>query len=209
MSAIRSSIKLVPLPLALTSVYACIYYVYSREALGYGCHHSLFNPYILGYSINHKDAQHITFNTIALWFFSLYTIHTYGNVVTAIVYISSVIAAAASYYIQCYVQRSNEEIIGASGGVYGLIGLTLVIAIINLVKRSESIENQDISLRVSLLHVMFEVSQLFNVSIVVALDLAIFLTNKNSDTAHSAHLGGFICGFVLGCLVAIGHARVT
>lgn len=203
MGLIWNIIKLTWLPFALTSVYVSIYLIYNREALSYGCHKSLFNPYILTYSLNHKDISHITFNTIGLWYFALYTIHAYGNVVTAVIYITSVIGAGASYYIQCYFQHSDEDIIGASGGVYGLVGFTLIIAIIRLVNRSQEIHNLEISIRTGMIYVMLEIMQVFNVSIIVAFDAFIFLTTPNSTIAHSAHLGGFLCGVLLGCSVVI------
>jgi len=203
MGLIVNIIKLTWLPFALTTVYVSIYHTYNREALSYGCHKSVFNPYILSYSLNHKDVTHITFNTIALWYFALYTIHAYGNVVTAVIYATSVTGAGAGYYIQCYLQHSDEDIIGASGGIYGLIGFTLVIAIIRLVNNSQEIHNQEISIRTGIVYIVLEMMQVVNVSVIVAFDVYIFLTSPNSTTAHSAHLGGFLCGILLGCFVVI------
>lgn len=201
MTLIQKALKLVWLPFALSSSYVYIYYQYSREALGYGCHNSLFNPYILGYSLNHKDVTHITFNTIGLWLFAMYTIHSYGNVATIIVYMISVVGAAASYYIECYFQHSDEEIIGASGGVYGLIGLTLVIVIMRLVNKSTLLESPQANIRHIMLGSVIETIQVLNISVILAVDVSTLLTNNNSGIAHSAHLGGFMCGVVLGCLI--------
>lgn len=209
MNLVQKIVKLAWLPLALSSVHIFIYCTYNREALSYGCHNSLFNPYILSYSINHKNITHITFNTVALVYFALYTIHAYGNIITAVVYTLSVIAAGASYYIQCYLQHSSEDIIGASGGVYGLVGFTLVIAIIKLTKNSQELQKKNIDIKISLLYIMLEMTQVLNVAVIVAIDTYTFLTSPNSAIAHSAHLGGFLSGVLLGfCVVTFDYCML-
>lgn len=201
MNLIKKIVKLAWLPIALSGVHVFIYCTYNREALSYGCHKSLFNPYILSYSINHKNITHITLNTVALVYFALYTINAYGNIVTAIVYTLSVIAAGASYYIECYLQHSSDDIIGASGGVYGLIGFTLIISIIKLTKKSEELLKKNIDLKIGFLYIMLEMTQVLNVSVIVAIDAYMFLISPKSAVAHSAHLGGFLSGVLLGCCV--------
>lgn len=200
---IRNIINLTWLPFALTCSYIIIYHTNIREALSYGCHESLFNPFIITYSFNHKNITHITFNILGLWYFAVYTIYAYGNIITAVVYTTSVIGAGAGYYIQCYLQHSESDIIGASGGIFGLVGFTLIVAMIQLVLRTQQIHGAELVLdiRKSTLYVLLEISQLLSVSLIIVIDMYVFLTSPVSTIAHVAHLGGFLCGVLLGCCV--------
>lgn len=119
------------------------------------------------------------------------------------VYTTSVIGAGASYYIQCYLQHSEADIVGASGGIFGLVGFTLIIAIIQLVLRTQQIQDAELALdiRKSIIYVVLEISQLLSVSFIIVIDMYVFLTSPVSTTAHVAHLGGFLCGVLLGCCV--------
>ncbi len=206
MTIVTNCLRLCWFLIALTIVLIYVFVSYDHDAFAYGCHKGMFNAEVLGYSLNHQNEAHIAYNLIGLWFFGVYTIEAYGVFLTAFVYASSVVAAAIAYYIQCYLGEGTDTIIGASGGIYGIVGFSLVIAIIRMIDGAEQLEDNSRARPLQyfiLVHFVVTLSYIINTIILLTFDIASMLLEQSQSVAHIAHLGGFGWGFLVGCLIVI------
>jgi len=206
MTIVTNCLRLCWFLIALTIVLIYVFVSYDHDAFAYGCHKGMFNAEVISYSLNHQNEAHIAYNLIGLWFFSIYTIEAYGVFLTAFVYASSVIAAAIAYYIQCYLGGGTDTIVGASGGIYGIVGFSLVIAIIRMVDGAKQLEDSGLvrPRRYSMLvQSVITLSYIINTVILVTYDIVSMLLEQSQSVAHIAHLGGFGWGFLVGCLIVI------
>lgn len=135
---------------------------------------------LVTYGFLHGDWQHILFNMFALWMFGVQIENAIGSRRFAIFYFVCVIGAGliqlatsvgATYYT-----------LGASGGVYGIL-----LAFGMMFPNNE----------IFLLFFPFPIKAKW---LVLGLGLFAFfggVTGVNSGTAHFAHLGGMVFGFLV------------
>lgn len=194
--------RLYSFPLILTTALISVFIVYKHDAFAYGCHNGMFNTHILGYSLNHQNTMHITFNLIGLWIFSVYTINVYGTIATLIVYVASVVGAAVAYYVQCYCENGTDDIVGASGGICGIIGFALVIAIMDIIDVSSESSTRPPNAIAGMQYIL-PFSYIINFICLLSYDVFYYIIEGNNTVAHTAHFAGYGCGFVTGCLIVL------
>jgi len=190
-------------PTILSVVFVCVYLTQDRFMFGYGCKKSAFTPNILTYSLNHGNEVHITFNIITLVYFSAYITYVYGNIITILIYTTSVIGAALAYYGNCRMSAEKNSVIGASGGISGLVGASLVIALYHMVQVSKILEDDTVSVSDKINCSGVALIQIISVMLLIVIDVSNNLLNDNSGVAHSAHLGGFATGVIVCGMVTV------
>jgi membrane associated rhomboid family serine protease len=129
----------------------------------------LLTPMVL-----HADIIHILFNSIALFSFGPYVEGAFGTRRFVTLYVASGFFASATSYALGPVNKLG---VGASGAIFGMIGVLLVYAF----KR-----------RSSAVHGQFLTQLVF----IIGLNLWIGFTNPFID--NYAHLGGLFAGMLLG-----------
>lgn len=129
----------------------------------------------------HAGPLHIGFNALFLWRFGAYVERLLGPVVFLIVY---VLAGAIASVVSVQFQASNGLSIGASGALFGLVGVLLMVAMTS-------------GGRGGLGDMLAELRQ--NLVSVVVANLMLGFLMPGIDNA--AHLGGLAGGLVLGWLV--------
>lgn len=205
-------LPLIVFPLGLTVLMVYVFVTYKHKAFGYGQNQPLFNIYLILHSINHDSIMHITYNLIILWYFSIYTVHEYGTLITMMVYIGSVVTSGiVDYAYRNIHNKHNDYLIGASGGICGLIGFALVIAIDKTLIASQNLDNVDFQCFIDNLS-QFIVSILFIIGVLLQVMIDIFgvimygdnnVVYGNSTIAYTAHFGGYGCGWFLGCVIIL------
>lgn len=137
-----------------------------------------FYPWqLVSYMFMHGNLSHIFFNLIALWMFGLPLEQRWGTSRFLIYYFITGIGAGL---LQLLV--SNSIIIGASGGVYGILlafGMTYPDKYIYMLF-------PPIPMKAKYFVVLFGV-----------IELVSGLGGLSSGIAHFAHLGGMVFGFLL------------
>ena len=146
----------------------------------------LFEPWqLLTYSFLHDgqlvhfDITHLFFNMFALFMFGPPLEQVWGSRRFAIYYLVSVLAAAATELIVENATQSGEPVIGASGGIFGLL-----LAFAWFFPRQK------------LLLIFFPVPMpawLF-VTLYGIAELFMGVTGAEAGVAHFAHLGGMLGG---------------
>lgn len=205
MNTKQKALYLLWFPVVLSVVFVCVYLTQDRFMFGYGCEKSAFTPNILAYSLNHGNEMHITFNIIALVYFSAYITYVYGNIITILIYTTSVIGAALAYYGNCRMSAEKNSVIGASGGISGLTGATLVIALYHMVQVSKILEDDTVSVSDKMSCCGIGLLQLLCVMVLIVIDVSNILLSENSRVAHFAHIGGFATGVILCGMVTIAN----
>lgn len=129
----------------------------------------------------HADAGHLFSNMLVLYALGTMLERYFGHIGYAVLYlVSGTGAAAVSVWNQLRV-GSLVGSIGASGAVYGLIGALLFLVIAGRGR--------------------FQSVTLTRILLCVAYSLYSGLAAENIDNA--AHIGGFVCGFMLTALLTI------
>ncbi len=180
----------------------------------YGCLDGMFYWKLMTYHMFHLDAQHIAFNIVAFWLFGLYINTVYNDLVNVLVYTIGVIVSGCTYYVDCYSQQSEQEIVGASGGVCAIAGAVLIISIWRLVKGFNELGEVH-STKEKIIHTVtnyaLSFTSIYSVMSLVCFDIVMFFIEGNENTSHIAHFGGYISGFVstLSVLIIINRIKKT
>lgn len=152
--------------------------------------HPLFQPWqVVTYSFLHGgrlfggfDITHIFFNMFALFMFGRPLEHFWGSRRFLIYYFVSVLAAAGTELIVQNATQSAEPVIGASGGIFGLL-----LAFGWYFPRAKLL----------LLFPPIPMPAWLFVTLYGLLELYLGVSGHQSSVAHFAHLGGMVGGFVL------------
>jgi membrane associated rhomboid family serine protease len=143
----------------------------------------------------HANPLHLALNALFLWRFGSYVERLLGHVVFLIVYL---LAGVMASVVSLQFQASNGLSVGASGALFGLVGVLLMVA---MTSRGSSVLGDMLAeLRPNLISV-------------VGINLMLGFMVQGIDNA--AHLGGIGAGLFLGWLVgrhsrdAIPSPRVT
>jgi rhomboid protease GluP len=133
----------------------------------------------------HADADHLIGNMLSLCVIGLFVEKAMGRVKFVIAYFATgIIAGLVSMGYNMYL-GDNVYSLGASGAVYGLIGVFIVILIAD---KGETYR--------------------INVTrMIIYLVLCGYATMTESNIDHAAHIGGLIAGLVLG-IIMFGIPRV-
>lgn len=145
--------------------------------------HPLFMPWqLLTYAFLHEGMPHIFFNMFALYMFGGPLEQFWGGRRFAIYYLVSVLAAAATELAVQVASNVGEPVIGASGGVFGLL-----LAFAWYFPRQ----------RLMLLFPPIPMPAWLFVTLYGVLELVLGVTGSQEGVAHFAHLGGMLGGALI------------
>ncbi|MGN0347588.1 MAG: rhomboid family intramembrane serine protease [Lachnospiraceae bacterium] len=134
---------------------------------------------LLTYSLSHTGVAHLMMNLLMLNVISPYTEKYYGKVVYVIGYlISGVVAGLFSMAYSNYFENFYSTL-GASGAIYGLVGMTLFSVVINWRQFNNSFWGR----------------------LIFAIVIVLLGGLTSSGVDHFAHIGGFLSGFAIGAIV--------
>jgi membrane associated rhomboid family serine protease len=141
-----------------------------------------FQPWqLVTYAFLHGSVLHIFFNMFALYMFGTPLEEFWGNRRFLFYYLFCVISAAATELVVEQMSGVGEPVVGASGGVFGLL-----LAFAWYYPRQ----------RLVLLPVPIPIPAWLFVTLYGAAELVFGVTGAQAGVAHFAHLGGMLGGAV-------------
>jgi rhomboid family protein len=145
----------------------------------------LFHPWqVITYAFLHdvRSFTHIFFNMFALYMFGGALESYWGTQRFLVFYFASVLAAAGTELVVLAQSQTVEPVIGASGGVFGLL-----LAFAWYFPRQ----------RLMLLFPPIPMPAWLFVTLYGALELVLGVTGAQAGVAHFAHLGGMLGGAIM------------
>jgi membrane associated rhomboid family serine protease len=141
-----------------------------------------FMPWqVLTYAFLHGGLTHLAFNMFGVWMFGRELELVWGSRRLAVFYFASVLGAAALQLVVNGWLGSRAPVIGASGGLFGLmLGFAMVFP----------------QRRITPLIPPIPMPAWLFVVLYGALELTLGVTGSQSGVAHFAHLGGLLGGWL-------------
>lgn len=130
-------------------------------------------------TIAHIEISHLMMNMLMLNVIAVYAEHYYGKVRLIIGYLLSGLAGGIAS--MCYAEYMGNDYLslGASGAIYGLIGMVMFYLLYNWRKFSKSFFRR------------------LMLAVIVTIVGAFYSTHVD----HLAHIGGFLCGYLVGAVM--------
>ncbi len=142
-----------------------------------------FMPWqLLTYGFLHADIPHVFFNMFALLMFGAPLEYTWGTKRFVQYYLVCVVGAGLTYLAWAALMHISEPVIGASGGVFGLL-----LAYGMLFPRQ----------RIMLLFPPIPMNARTLVIAYGVVELVLGVTGAGGNIAHFAHLGGMLFGWLM------------
>jgi membrane associated rhomboid family serine protease len=143
----------------------------------------LFRPWqVVTYAFLHANVMHIFFNMFALYMFGGALESYWGSRRFAVFYFASVLAAAGTELLVLTESNVVEPVIGASGGVFGLL-----LGFAWFFPRQ----------KLMLLFPPIPMPAWLFVTVYGVLELVLGVTGAQDSVAHFAHLGGMLGGAIM------------
>lgn len=143
----------------------------------------LFQPWqVVTYAFLHASFMHIFFNMFALYMFGGTLESAWGSRRFVMFYFASVLAAAGTELLVLSQSKTIEPVIGASGGVFGLL-----LGFAWFFPRQ----------KLMLLFPPIPMPAWLFVTLYGALELVLGVTGAQDSVAHFAHLGGMLGGAIM------------
>lgn len=137
---------------------------------------------LVTYSFLHGSLLHLVFNMVAIWMFGSQLERRWNDLRYLLTYLLAVVVAAMTQIaITGYMMQAQGPVIGASGGVFGLL---LAFALY--------FPNRNITI----LFLPFEIPARRFVLGYGLIELALGVTQTTAGVAHFAHLGGLFGGWL-------------
>jgi membrane associated rhomboid family serine protease len=196
---------------AWTIVLLFVFVYIDKDKYSYGCHNGMFYWKLMTYHMIHLNVKHIVYNLIAFWLFGLYVSFVYNDLLNIVIYAIGVIASGCSYYIECTSLKSDNEVIGASGGICAIIGAVFVISVYRLVSGFQELEDRydtKEKLIYTIKTYIFSVECVFNVIALVSYDVIMFYKQGDDHISHTGHFGGYVSGVLCGLFIVINDAYI-
>ena len=142
-----------------------------------------FMPWqLVSYVFLHAGLSHLFFNLLSLWMFGCALEQTWGQKRFLIFYLVCVIGAALCQLIVMHVTGVGLPVLGASGGVFGLL-----LAYGLLFPKQP----------IFLIFPPIRMTAKTFVMVYGAIELVLGVTGEQSGVAHFAHLGGALFGWLM------------
>jgi membrane associated rhomboid family serine protease len=142
---------------------------------------------LLGYMWLHIGFLHIIFNLIFLWVFGNAVCSKLGDVLYLPVYIGAGLVAAV-----VHLMFDDRVTVGASGAIYGIIGIYLVLYPFNSIK----------SLLWFVAYIRcIKIAGLWVILSRIVLDVLGAVSGYTEGAAYFAHIGGFVGGIILALIL--------
>lgn len=133
------------------------------------------------YQFTHVGCMHVTMNVFLLVIMGVPLEGLHGTLRMFVMFNVGVFGGACCHFVN----DAHTIVVGCSGGCYALIGMHFADLFMNWFSKK------------------FRVATLLFVTLLMAVDLTTYMMSLSSENvSHSAHVGGFIAGIVVG--VAIG-----
>jgi membrane associated rhomboid family serine protease len=144
---------------------------------------NLFEPWqVVTYAFLHASVMHIFFNMFALYMFGTQLELEWGSRRFVMFYFASVLTAAGTELLVLTQSKVVEPVIGASGGVFGLL-----LGFAWFFPRQ----------RLMLLFPPIPMPAWLFVTLYGVLELVLGVTGAQDSVAHFAHLGGMLGGAIM------------
>ncbi len=131
----------------------------------------------------HGGLFHVLINMYVLWIFGPRLEREAGSVPFAALYFASMAGGGAAYYAYYVITDAQAPAVGASGAIFGLLGLWLVATY-------------------RIRHTPFGSSMFRQLAFWVGLNAVLPFALPRLNIAWQAHLGGFVAGAIIGWLWA-------
>ena len=135
---------------------------------------------IVTYSFLHGNFNHLFFNMLGLWMFGAELEQIWGRNRFLTFYFASVVSGALTQLLVSWLLHSGYPVIGASGGLFGLL-LAFAMIFPN---------------RIILLFFVIPMKAKYLVALYGLIELYQGVYVLNSGVAHFAHLGGMLGGLL-------------
>lgn len=144
----------------------------------------MFQPYqVLTSLFMHFDIMHLAFNMLSLYMFGTMVEHIWGPKRFLLFYLACGLGSLAlHFYMRNLLTEPPGPVMGASGAIYGVM-----IAFAYLFP----------DVRLQLLFPSIPIKAKYLALILIAVDVLGGFGGYQSKTAHFAHLGGALTGFIL------------
>lgn len=193
------------LVLSATLIYTYIHY--DNDVFAYDCKKSLVYINTFLHHLSHLNTEHIAFNIFNLCLYGIYITYHFTDIVNIFAYAVGVLCASLTVHHDCDMNHKAITVVGASGGINGIIGAVLVFSLMDIINRinyiqfnKEQSKNSNgsnvVSLFVSVAYILGSVSS-------IIYDTIVYINNTNEHVSHVGHIGGYVSGVGLGCLLSI------
>ena len=160
--------------------------LYNKGAVGLKLIESPVDIYrIITSMFLHIGVTHIFSNMLLLFFLGEVVEREVGSVLFAVMYLVSGIWGCVAVFIEEIVRDTNIVVVGASGAIFGLLGVLFALVLFKRVTRSN-----------------MHVTRVFMVII-----LSVYNGFTQANTANSAHIGGLIAGFLFGVIFCLAKPK--
>jgi len=155
-------------------------------ALGALPHRDLHGEYwrLISYSFLHLNWNHILMNSILLWWTGRIVERRVGALQMIGVYFGAVLLASAHIAVHSHLHPRDGASVGASGGVFGLLGAAMVLAY-----RKDAVARFGKNPRIRL-------------GLWIALAVGVIITFQ-PGVSVAGHVGGLFAGLILGGLIRV------
>lgn len=177
--------------LSLTIAYIYIYLSCNNDRFAYNCDNDMFYSRLFTYHFNHIDNTHIGYNIFGLWLFGLYICFRFADIVNILPYFVGIISAGATFYSDCKNTHSSNRVVGASGGICGIIGAVLVLALVDTFTMCKKTTPTGIA----------GMSFIFPCIVCMLHDTISYFLKVNRNIAYIGHFGGYASGIVTAILI--------
>jgi len=137
------------------------------------------------YQYTHVGPRHVGVNAFMVLFMGVPLEGFHGTLLLAFMFNVGVFGGACCYFVS----DLHTRVVGMSGGCYALLGMHLADVVMNWAEKAYSKQ------------------KLIFLIVVAAADLISAYFTLGSGTSHSAHLGGYVAGLLIGILA--GRNLVT
>lgn len=193
------------LVLSATLIYTYIHY--DNDVFAYDCKKNLVYLKTFLHHLSHLNTEHIAFNIFNLCLYGIYITYHFTDIVNIFAYAVGVLCASLVVHHDCDMNHKAVKVVGASGGINGIIGAVLVFSLMDIISRinyiqfnKEQSKNSNssnvVSLFVSVAYILGSVSS-------IIYDTIVYINNTNEHVSHVGHIGGYVSGVGLGCLLSI------
>jgi membrane associated rhomboid family serine protease len=194
------------LVLSATLIYTYIHY--DNNVFAYDCKKKLIYINTFLHHLSHLNTEHIAFNLFNLCLYGIYITYHFTDIVNIFVYAVGVLCAALIFHHDCNMNHKEIRVVGASGGINGIIGAVLVFSLMDIISRINYIqftmkEQRKNTASSNIVLLIVSVAYMLAAICSIVYETIVFMNNTNDRVSHVAHIGGFGSGVGFACLLSI------
>lgn len=194
------------LMLSATLIYT--YINYDNDVFAYDCKKKLVYVNTFLHHLSHLNTEHIAFNLFNLCLYGIYITYHFTDIVNIFAYAVGVLCASLIVHHDCDMNQKAVKVVGASGGINGIIGAVLVFSLMDIISRINYIqfnmeEQSKTTKSANVVSLFVSVAYMLGSVCSIVYDTIVYINNTNEHVSHVGHIGGFVSGIGLGCLLSI------